>query len=83
MCMQLPELLRSIRRSACELACLQRAAMHDAPRCRGCMHACMQVGATIREKIVPRAVAWYTGEAIEDEGGFEFYPGDDDDDEDE
>lgn len=43
----------------------------------------MQVGATIREKIVPRAVAWYTGEAIEDEGGFEFYPGDDDEDEDE
>ena len=42
-----------------------------------------QVGATIREKLIPNAVRWYTGEAIEDEpyemGGFD----DEDEDEDE
>lgn len=27
----------------------------------------MQVGATIREKLIPHAVRWFTGEAIEDE----------------
>lgn len=38
-----------------------------------------QVGATIREKLIPRGVSWYTGEAIEDEGGFQFFPEDEDD----
>lgn len=38
-----------------------------------------EVGATIREKLIPRGVAWYTGEAIEDEGGFPFFPDDEDD----
>lgn len=27
----------------------------------------VQVGATIREKLIPHAVHWYTGEAIEDD----------------
>jgi hypothetical protein len=29
------------------------------------------VGATIREKLIPNAIGWFTGEAIEDEP-FEF-----------
>lgn len=41
-----------------------------------------EVGATIREKLVPAAVSWYTGEAIEDEGGF-YMPGGEDDEDDE
>lgn len=43
-----------------------------------------EVGATIREKLVPNAIRWYTGEAVEDEpmeyGG--DYEGEDDEDED-
>ncbi len=41
------------------------------------------MGATIREKLVPNAVRWYTGEAVEDEP-FEIggdYDGEDDEDE--
>jgi nucleosome assembly protein 1-like 1 len=45
------------------------------PACAG------QVGATIREKLIPEAVSWYTGEAAEDDGLF-LGEGDDDDDED-
>lgn len=39
-----------------------------------------QVGATIREKLIPHAVDWYTGEAIEDEP-FDFAGYGDEDDE--
>lgn len=43
-----------------------------------------QVGATIHEKLIPHAVRWYTGEAIEDEPPFDFDGyGEDDEDEDE
>jgi nucleosome assembly protein 1-like 1 len=39
----------------------------------------LQVGATIREKLVPNAVRWYTGEAAEDEPiEFGDYDGDED-----
>ncbi|KXZ45416.1 hypothetical protein GPECTOR_55g322 [Gonium pectorale] len=40
-----------------------------------------EVGATIREKLIPEAVSWFTGEAAEEEDGL-FLPGDDDDEDD-
>lgn len=37
----------------------------------------------IREKLIPNAVRWFTGEAVEDEPfGFADYDGEDDEDED-
>ncbi|PNH05128.1 hypothetical protein TSOC_008645 [Tetrabaena socialis] len=39
-----------------------------------------EVGATVREKLIPEAVSWYTGEAMDEEGM--FLPGDDDDEDD-
>ena len=40
------------------------------------LSCCLQVGATIKEKLIAEAVSWYTGEAIEDEPY--FFGGDDD-----
>ncbi len=40
-----------------------------------------QVGATIREKLIPEAVSWYTGEAMDEDGL--YLPGDDDEDDEE
>lgn len=40
-----------------------------------------EVGATIREKLIPNAVRWYTGEAIEDELDYGFGEDDDEDEE--
>ena len=37
----------------------------------------LQVGATIKEKLIAKAVSWYTGEAIEDEP-YGFYGEDED-----
>lgn len=37
---------------------------------------CAQVGATIREKVIPHAVHWYTGEAIDDEPFADMFGGD-------
>ncbi|PNW79469.1 hypothetical protein CHLRE_09g416350v5 [Chlamydomonas reinhardtii] len=37
-----------------------------------------EVGATIREKLIPEAVSWYTGEAMDEDGL--YMPGDDDED---
>ena len=39
------------------------------------------MGATIREKLIPEAVSWYTGEAVDEDGL--FMPGDDDEDDEE
>lgn len=55
----------------------------EAERLQEVMEADYEIGAILRERIVPRAVAWYTGEAIEDddEEDDEDDEGDEDDDE--
>ncbi|CAN6457194.1 unnamed protein product [Victoria cruziana] len=53
-----------------------------AERLQNLMEQDYDIGSTIRDKIIPHAVSWYTGEAIQGED-FEDIEGDDDDDDDE
>ena len=46
--------------------------------CNVALTTFLKVGSTIKEKLVPKAVSWYTGEAVEDDP---YYCGDDDDEE--
>eukprot|EP00241_Pyramimonas_parkeae_P005056 CAMPEP_0114253202 /NCGR_PEP_ID=MMETSP0058-20121206/16259_1 /TAXON_ID=36894 /ORGANISM="Pyramimonas parkeae, CCMP726" /LENGTH=381 /DNA_ID=CAMNT_0001367217 /DNA_START=72 /DNA_END=1217 /DNA_ORIENTATION=+ len=59
----------------------------EAERLQEVMEADYEMGATLREKVIPRAVAWFTGEAMmeefDDEDEEEDDEGDDDEDEDE
>lgn len=49
------------------------------PACFARVHG--QVGATIREKLIPEAVSWFTGEAMDEDGL--FFGGEDDDEDEE